>query len=87
MANKTGRRMKPEGNRPPKPEVQLITTAELLAELKRRSLACLLCATVIDDGGMDNTIVETKGSPILFHSILLQAQIAVQNHYVKYDKF
>ena len=64
-----------------KPEIQSFTTEELAKEIKRRSIGCVICATVLEDGGQTKDIAFCKGSPIVFQSVCLFGQQACKKHY------
>jgi hypothetical protein len=82
MANKTGKRMASMQTYQ-KSTIQLYPTQDLINELRRRSLACLLVTTVLDDGNETIDIAEAKGSPVMFQASILRAQGAINNHLAK----
>jgi hypothetical protein len=67
-----------------KPTIQSFTTEELIEEIKRRSIGCLLCAIVLEDGGQTKDVQACKGSPIIFQSVCLFGQQACKKHYEKF---
>lgn len=51
-----------------------IDTASLVAELKRRSLACLIATVNIGSKNLDEWHIETKGSILMLESIFFRVE-------------
>lgn len=74
MDSHTGQRFKPID--PPNPDlIRLLSTKELLNEIKRRSIGCMLVALVNDDGGFINAVVESKGTGEVFKDVLMAVEL------------
>lgn len=61
---------------PPRPDpIRLITTRELMKELKRRSIGCMLVALVMDDAGLTKWELESKGTGNVFKDVLMNVEL------------